>query len=94
MFNMTAKVGISTIEKTEFFVEYIGNFSLGQKENTSFPELVFWRNLEHSSFDDIRVGFTIFFTDSFYTNGSYKIRLAGQSIISDRIVSINVGYIF
>ena len=90
MFNLL--FGLSSVENTELFanLKYIRSISDFKEKY----QIDFWRQALWENYFDMNLGFTIFFTDEFYANLGYVIRLWGENTLSQKTVNINLGYVF
>ena len=84
-------IGFSNIADTELFANFRYAASMGDyKEKYAVN---FWRQALWENYFDVDLGFTIFFTEEFYTNLGYTIRLWGENTLSLKTIGINLGYI-
>jgi hypothetical protein len=83
--------GLSNVENTELYANLKYVKSSGDYRDEYRVD--FWRQTLWENYLDLDLGFTMFFTDEFYSNVGYTIRLWGENTLSRKTVSINLGYI-
>jgi hypothetical protein len=84
-------VGLTSIEETELFANFRYVTSLG--DYAEKYKIDFWHQTLWENYFDVDLGFAIFFTDEFYANLGYTIRLYGENTLSHKTLNINLGYI-
>jgi hypothetical protein len=85
-------VGLSSVENTELFANFIYVNSLVDYQESY--QINFWRQPLWENYFDMDLGFSMFFTDEFYVNLGYSIRIWGENTLSLKTVKINLGYTF
>lgn len=85
-------LGLSSVESTDFYAELKYKHSLGDYKDSY--QVGFWREPLWSKSADVGVGFKMFFTDKFYIDAGYFIRVWAQNATALRNVNINLGYLF
>lgn len=84
-------IGLNNIENTELFVNFEYLTSLDSFKDDY--RVSFWRETLWEKCFNAHLGFKMFFTDEFYADIGYAIKLWGKNTIASRSVKINLGYI-
>ena len=81
--------GLETVADARLFVNFTYTTSLGDVNERYCS---FWKTTLWEKFFDTDVGFKIFFTEEFYIQGGYSIRLWGENTLAKNILKFNLGY--
>lgn len=84
--------GFSSVKNTEIYLDASYVWSLGDYKDEYRVSL--WRTNLYEKYSNIGLGFKIFFTENFYANVGYRIKVWGENSIAKNTVLLKAGYIF
>ena len=85
-------IGLSSVENTDFFIKL--NYCHPLKNYDNVYEVTFWREILWNKYLDFIIGFKMLFSDEFYLDAGYDLRVWGNNTIARRSVNIKLGYLF